>query len=100
MSPAKKAAAKKGADEKLKHADHTAWRRVEKESIILDLNTSVYYSLNETGAFVWERLGAGDAVAQVVAGLSAEFDVKADVAERDVAELIQELREQKLLIPA
>lgn len=94
MSPAKK------GPEKFKHAEHTAWRRVEKESIILDLNTSVYYSLNETGAFIWERIGAGDTAAQVAAGLAAEFDVKADAAERDVAELIGKLHDEKLLIPA
>ena len=90
----------KTSPEKFKHAEHTAWRRVEKESIILDLNTSVYFSLNETGAYIWERLGAGDTAPQVAAGLIAEFDVKADAAERDVDDLIHKLRDEKLLIPA
>lgn len=94
MNPAKR------RPEKFKHAEHTAWRRVEKESIILDLNTSVYYSLNETGAFIWERLGAGDTAPEVADGLCAEFDVTSDSAERDIAELIQKLSDEKLLLPA
>lgn len=86
--------------EKYKHAEHTAWRRVEKESIILDLNTSMYYSLNESGAYIWEHLGAGETPAQVAAGLCGEFDVETASAERDVADLVKELASEKLLIPA
>jgi coenzyme PQQ synthesis protein D (PqqD) len=94
MSPAKK------SPEKFKHAAHTAWRRVENESIILDLNSSVYYSLNDTGAFIWERLGAGDAASKVAAALSVEFDVKPEAAARDLDELVEKLCKEKLLIPA
>lgn len=86
--------------QKYKHASHTAWRRVENESIILDLNTSVYYSLNDTGAFIWERLGAGAAAPQVAAELCAEFDVKPETAQRDADEIIAKLCQQKLLLPA
>ncbi len=70
------------------------------ESIILDLNTSVYYSLNDTGAFIWERLGSGATAAEISTELCAEFDVKPDAAARDADELIAKLSQEKLLLPA
>ena len=90
----------KAAVQKYKHAPHTAWRRVESESIILDLNTSVYYSLNDTGAFIWERLGSGAAVPQIATELCAEFDVEPEAASRDTDEIITMLCSEKLLLPA
>ena len=90
----------KAAVQKYKHASHTAWRRVESESIILDLNTSVYYSLNDTGAFIWERLGSGATVPQVATELCVEFDVEPETAARDMDEVIAKLCSEKLLLPA
>lgn len=88
----------KGNAQKFKYADHVAWRRIEDESIILDLDTSVYYSLNETGAFVWERLGDAEPVSRVVAELCKEFDVDAAAASRDVDEIVRQFRKLKLLL--
>lgn len=93
-SPSKRAA------QKFKPAGHTAWRRVEQEAIILDLTTSVYYSLNESGAFVWERLQAGDTPAEAAEALSAEFDVTPAAAKSDVDDLVKGLVDEKLLTPA
>ena len=90
----------KTSRQKYKHAPHTAWRRVESESIILDLNTSVYYSLNDTGAFIWERLGSGASVPEVATELCVEFDVKPETAARDMDEIIAKLCQEKLLLPS
>jgi hypothetical protein len=94
MSPSDK------GGERYKHSSNAAWRRVDKETIILDLDTSVYYSLNDTGAFIWERVGAGTSTARVVEELCAEFDVKPETASRDTSSIIEQLRKEKLLLPA
>jgi hypothetical protein len=83
-----------------KHAAHAAWRRLEGEAIILDLNTSVYYSLNDTGALIWERLGAGDEPGSIADALCEEFSVNAESAERDIEQLVSHLLKESLLIPA
>ena len=94
MSPAQKSA------ERFKYSPQAAWRRVENETIILDLNTSVYYSLNDTAAFVWEKLGPGATVPEIAAAMSAEFAVTTEKAAKDAREIVDDLLEQKLLLPA
>jgi len=83
-----------------KHASHAAWRRVDEETIILDLNSSVYYSLNDTGSFIWEKLGEGAVPALIAGALSEEFDVKPEAAARDVDQLVERLRKEELLVAA
>ena len=85
---------------RFKHAPHTAWRRVDDETIILDLNSSVYYSLNDTGSLIWERLGKGAEPASIAAELCVEFSVKPEAASRDIAAIVARLHKENLLIPA
>ena len=83
-----------------KAASHAAWRRVEDEIVILDLNTSLYYSLNEVGARVWELLNEGLAADDVVRRLTEEYDADEKAARKDVEALIKELSQEKLLVAA
>jgi hypothetical protein len=84
---------------KYKHAAHAAWRRVESEAIILDLNSSEYFSLNDTGARIWERLGAGASPDLIAEELCVEYSVEPEEASRDVAQIVARLVKEKLLIP-
>lgn len=90
----------KDAPKGFKYAAHTAWRRVENESIVLDLNSSVYYSLNDTASMIWEKLGKGESVEDIAAALADEFDVTEAEASKDVAKVVAMLRDEKLLVPA
>ena len=54
-------------------------------------------SLNETGAFLWERLEAGTTEEQMLADLLAEFDVDEATAQADCAEFLHSVREAGLL---
>lgn len=54
-------------------------------------------TLNEVGAFLWEKLGADNTVAGLVEALLAEYDVTADVATADVERFVAALREKNLL---
>lgn len=94
MSPAK------NSPKGFKYASHTAWRRVENESIVLDLNSSVYYSLNDTASFIWEKLGSGADLPEIAAALSEEFEVSEADAAKDIAKVVEMLRKEKLVVPA
>ncbi len=54
-------------------------------------------TLNDTGAFIWERLQQPCTAEDLVAALLAEYDVPADVAAADVDTYIAALREKNLL---
>lgn len=74
-----------------------AWRRVDDEVLVLQVRTGYYYSLNGTGALVWEALAKGEAVPRICARLRREYAVAAAVAERDVSALLADLAAEGLL---
>lgn len=55
----------------------------------LDLNMMI--TLNETGAFLWERLQTGTDEAALVQALLAEYDVDAETAAKSVAAFVKKL---------
>lgn len=67
------------------------------ESAILHLPDGIYYGLNETGAFLWERLQSPVQVSALREAMLQEFDVSPEEAERDLFGLLNELREANLL---
>ena len=54
-------------------------------------------TLNDTGAFIWERLQRPCTVEDLVAALLEEYDAPADVITADVNTYIAALREKNLL---
>lgn len=54
-------------------------------------------TLNETGAFLWEKLRESATAEDLVQALLAEYDVPADVAAADVDTYLAALREKNLL---
>ncbi len=85
---------------KYKHADHVSWRRVENEAVVLDLNSSDYFSLNETGLLIWEKIGEGSNLEELAEAVAAEYDVEEKAAKTDVKKLVDELLKKKLIEPA
>lgn len=53
--------------------------------------------LNDTGAFLWERLGADTTPEALVQALQEEYAVADDVARADVAAFLGKLRDADLL---
>ena len=89
----------KGSD-KFKHASNVTWRQVDKDAVILDLDTSNYFSLNEVGVLVWERLGDGATIAEVCEEVCKLYDVPPKDALRDIEKLVAALSAKKLLVKA
>ena len=54
-------------------------------------------TLNEVGAFLWQKMAVDCTVADLVEALLAEYDVTADVATADVERFVASLREKNLL---
>lgn len=56
----------------------------------IDLNTMI--TLNETGAFLWERLMADTTEDALVAALLAEYDVDENTARKSVQRFVERLQ--------
>ena len=89
----------KKAEERYKQSGNVSWRRVGDEIVILDLETSAYFSLNETSAFIWERLVAGFSAEEAAEALVRQYGAKPDEAKKHVKAQIQNLLKAKALTP-
>ncbi len=67
------------------------------EAVILGADAGEYFGLNEVGARVWELVQQPVQVSQICAALCAEYEVQPAECERDVLELLGELRAKGLL---
>lgn len=76
-------------------SDHVACT-VEGEAVILQLQDGVYYGLNTVGTRVWEFIQAPRRFSEIVDCVLGEFDVPRADCERDIAELLGELRSRGL----
>ena len=80
-----------------KHAKHVAWRKVDDEIVILDLETSVYYSLNETASQVWELVGKGLSEDAISTELADTFDKDVKGVKKDVSSVIKKMKKENLI---
>ena len=71
--------------------------RVGDDLVILELDSSMYYSLDPVGARVFELVQEPTSVAAIVDTIVAEFEVDAPTARTDVLALMDTLIAQKLV---
>ena len=57
---------------------------------IADMNS--VYTLNETGAFLWEQLDGKRNLGEIISLLTNEYDIDEVTAENDVAEFVEKMR--------
>ncbi len=70
----------------------------EGEGVLLHLETRSYYTLNDTGVFIWEQLEAGrQTVEELVEALVASYEVTQEEAERQVRAFLEALQQEGLV---
>jgi siderophore synthetase component len=77
--------------------EHVVYRDFAEETVILNLESSNYHSLNATAARMLEVLKASDSVAAAVDDLTREFEQPSEVVERDVVALCRALADRGLI---
>lgn len=69
----------------------------ETGAVLLDMRRGVYWHLNVVGVSVARALADESTVAGIARGIAEEFDVDTATAERDVRDLLVQLRRARLL---
>ena len=69
------------------------------ETVLLQLESTTYYSLNTTGTRIWQGLKRGWTLQEISQQLQAEFAVDAERAMRSVLVSVNELWAQQLVQP-
>jgi hypothetical protein len=73
---------------------------IDGEAIIINLANGIYYSMDKVGGLLWEMLAAGHKLEEVVATVTARYDVSPEQAQADVERLATELLQENLLLEA
>jgi Coenzyme PQQ synthesis protein D (PqqD) len=68
-----------------------------QEIVILSLRDGVYYSVEDTGARIWQLLQQPISVQEVCDTIASEYDVEAAVCDEDVRALIGTLASRGLI---
>lgn len=55
-------------------------------------------TMSESAVLIWNLLAADQTVPQLVSAITGEYDVPADVAERDICDLLRQMRMLNLLV--
>lgn len=77
--------------------DDVAFREIDQEAVILNLATGRYFGLNGVATRAWLLLAQGLSVGEAVRRLGEEYDVAADVLERDVIGWVETLLDRGLV---
>lgn len=72
-------------------------RRVGDETVLLDLESGLYFGVDATGQRIWELAGRGETLGSIVEAIISEFEVERDQAEADVMEFAGTLVARGLL---
>ena len=78
--------------------DVAQWRVVDDEAVIVNIESSYYYGLNQTGTFIWGLLADEALTAdEVTARVSAAFNKPIEQVSADVQSVLGELTSEGLL---
>ena len=78
--------------------DDLVWQQLDDEVVVLNLRTSQYLRINETGVFLWRLLEQGMSLEGLAGALTDEYEIDETTAARDVQSLLETLDEHGLLI--
>ena len=74
-------------------------RELSGETVLLNLESGVYYGLDTVGTRVWQLITQGRTIASVCDTMIEEYDVAPDVLHADVTRLVGELRDRGIVTP-
>jgi hypothetical protein len=81
------------------HRQNARWRIVDGETVVINLTSTHYYSLNKTGTYVWNLLvEGGQSVDDLAGAVAARYGKPLDVVRGDVRALIDDLRREELIV--
>ena len=74
-------------------------RELAGETVLLNLESGVYYGLDAVGTRAWNLLAEERTLADVCTIMLKEFEVTHDTLQQDLTTLVRELCEKQLLVP-
>lgn len=82
----------------LSHSSSVVTRKTGNEYVLVPVSDNVadmdsVYTLNETGAFIWELIDGKKSVRDLIDAVAKEYKIDIDTAETDVLSFINKMKE-------
>lgn len=71
---------------------------VDDEILALSIEQGICYGMNQVGSHVWHLLAKPIQISDLCAALLAKYKVDPDICERQVFDLLEELRDEGLIV--
>jgi hypothetical protein len=86
-----------------RQADNIVTRKVMDETLLVPISGELasmeeLYTLNDTGAFIWQALDGISTLAEIGQRLGQEYDAPAEVIEADLLEIMHGLADADLIV--
>lgn len=81
----------------LRKAENVVSRRIDDETVLLNLKSNVYYSMDEIGTYIWEKIDGVKSMADIADDMRKEYEVGEGEPEKSVRAFIDDLKKEKLL---
>jgi hypothetical protein len=87
-------------ENKVKVPAHVLVRFLDKEAVLLNLETEKYFGLDETGTRMWQLTTAAPDIRTAYEQLANEYDVDTETLRDNLFELLEKLTDNGLLAVA
>ncbi len=74
-----------------------SFRIIDEQAVILNLDSGVYYSLNEVGSRAWDLCDGSKSIRDIATAICVEFEVERETAEKDILEVMDDLVREGLI---
>lgn len=80
----------------LSHSPSVVTRKTGNEYVLVPITNNIadmnsVYTLNETGAFIWEQINGKRSVEEIISALITEYDIDEKTASEDIFSFIENM---------
>jgi Coenzyme PQQ synthesis protein D (PqqD) len=83
-------------DTRIRRGAAVVFQELDGEEVLVHLERGTCFTLDPIGTRVWQLIGDGAVVTEIIEALGTEFDVAFEVLEADVCALIADLLAREL----
>lgn len=74
-----------------------AWRKIDDDAILIDMDEEEVTHFNEVGAEIWVALDGEKSVAEIIKYIQSLFEVDLDQAKKDVFAFLNKLLQKEMV---
>jgi len=87
----------------LSHSPSVVTRKTGNEYVLVPVTNNIadmnsVYTLNETGAFIWEHINGRRSVEEIISALTKEYNIDNETAKADVFSFIENMSKYLIII--